>query len=390
MNIDRKKTIEVKVGSVGIGGDNPVRIQSMTNTDTADVKATVAQCIELIEAGAELVRITVNNDAAAQAVADIRSGLDEAGYNVPLIGCFHYNGHILLEKYPDMARALDKYRINPGNIGVAKMHGYNFEKIIKIAIENDKAIRIGVNWGSLEDGVEATVDGIVESALRSAQQAVEFGMPKNKIIVSAKVSRVQQVVKVYERLSEACDFPLHLGLTEAGSGMKGVVASTAALSGLLLQGIGDTIRISLTPEIGESRTKEVEACKLLLQSLEIRHFTPNVVSCPGCGRTKSKYFQELAADVNKHIEKNMIEWKEKYPGCEKLDIAVMGCIVNGPGESKHADIGISLPGTFEKAVATVYKDGHEWRRLQGTNITDEFIQILDTYVKENFSKPKST
>ncbi|MDP4008509.1 MAG: flavodoxin-dependent (E)-4-hydroxy-3-methylbut-2-enyl-diphosphate synthase [Candidatus Peregrinibacteria bacterium] len=400
---NRKKTIEVMVGGVGIGGKNPVRIQSMTNTDTADAAATLAQCIELIEAGSELVRITVNNDASARAVAEIRSGLDGAGYaGVPLVGCFHYNGHILLEKYPEMAKALGKYRVNPGNLGVAQAHGYNFEKIVKIAIENDKAIRIGVNWGSLDQDVltklmdenkevgspkndrEVLIDAIVKSTLDSAESAVSFGLPKEKIILSAKVSRTMDLIEIYERLSEECDYPLHLGLTEAGAGLKGVVSSSAATSALLTRGIGDTIRISLTPTPSEPRTREVEVCKLLLQSLELRHFAPSVTSCPGCGRTKSTYFQTLALDVNKHITYNMADWAKKYPGCETLSIAVMGCVVNGPGESKHADIGISLPGTFEKAVATVYIDGAEHCRLNGENITNEFIEILEDYIEKKF------
>lgn len=401
---NRKKTIEVSVDGVGIGGSNPVRIQSMTNTDTADATATLTQCIELIEAGSELVRITVNNDASAKSVADIRKGLDNAGFaGVPLVGCFHYNGHILLEKYPEMARALGKYRVNPGNMGAMQAHGYNFEKIIKIAIENDKAIRIGVNWGSLDQEVltklmdenkemgspksdrEVLIDAIVKSTLDSAKDAVSFGLPKEKIILSAKVSRTMDLIKIYERLSTECDYPLHLGLTEAGSGMKGVVSSSAALGSLLTRGIGDTIRISLTPTPDESRAKEVEACKLLLQSLELRHFAPSVTSCPGCGRTKSTYFQTLAKDVNNHIEKNMQEWSKKYKGCEELNIAVMGCVVNGPGESKHADIGISLPGTFEKAVATVYTNGKQLKILTGDNITQEFIEILEEYIYKKFN-----
>lgn len=400
----RKKTIEVNVGGVIIGGNNPVRIQSMTDTDTADAVATFEQCVQLIKAGSELIRITVNNDRATQAVPKLRNLLDQAGYaNIPLVGCFHYNGHILLEKYTDMARALAKYRVNPGNVGVRNTHGYNFEKIVKVAIEHDKAIRIGVNWGSLDQDLltrmmdankangsplgdrEVMMDAIVKSALDSAKEAVSYGLNKDRIIISAKVSRVPEVVEIYRRLSERCDYPLHLGLTEAGSGMQGIVSSSSALSILLSEGIGDTIRVSLTPEVGAPRSREVEVCKALLQSLGMRHFAPSVTSCPGCGRTKSTYFRELAADVNTHITARMPKWSKQYPGCEELNIAVMGCVVNGPGESKHADIGISLPGTFEKAIATVYIDGHKHRHLKGDNITEEFIKILEQYIAQRFT-----
>ena len=401
----RKRTIPVDIGGMVIGGDNPIRIQSMTNTDTADAKATAKQCIELIKAGSELVRITVNNDAAAAAVAEIREQLDDKGYRaIPLVGCFHYNGHILLEKYPDMANALAKYRVNPGNVGASKNHGYNFEKIVKIAIKNLKAIRIGVNWGSLDQDMlmrlmdenkaagsprsdkEVLIDAIVMSTIESTNEAMSYGMPADKIILSAKVSRVPDLIKVYEKLSESCDFPLHLGLTEAGSGMEGIIASAAALGSLLTRGIGDTIRVSLTPEPSSMRSKEVEVCKLLLQSLELRHFAPSITSCPGCGRTKSTYFQKLTADINTHIETQMPKWSKRFPGCETLSVAVMGCIVNGPGESKHADIGISLPGTFEKANATVYINGQKSTILKGKNITEEFIRILERYVERRFSK----
>jgi (E)-4-hydroxy-3-methylbut-2-enyl-diphosphate synthase len=381
-----KQTIEVMVGNIGIGGANPVRIQSMTDTDTADCDATFTQCVELIGAGAELVRVTVNNDAAATAVPEIRRELDQAGYeDIPLIGDFHHNGHILLEKYPEMAASLAKYRVNPGNVGKVKGEGEsNFEKIIKIAIKNNAAVRIGVNWGSLEDGVSPTVDAIVESSLKSAEMAVNFGLPKNKIIISAKVSAVPELVEIYESLNEKCDYPLHLGLTEAGTGMKGLVSSSAALGGLLLHGIGDTIRISLTPAPGSARIEEVEACRVLLQSLGLRFFTPQVTSCPGCGRTDGDFYRELAAKINNYVKENSADWAKKYPGSEKLKLAVMGCIVNGPGESAHADIGIHLPGKFEKAIATVHIDGKKHDLIKGDNIFEQFIKILEKYLSEKF------
>ncbi len=402
--IERHKTIPVQVGNVTMGGDNPVIIQSMTNTDTADIERSFEQVRDLYIAGSEIVRLTVNNEAAAAAIPKINEKLLEAGFNIPMAGCFHYNGHELLSKYPECAKTLAKYRINPGNLGFGKNRDSNFETLINIAIKYDKPIRIGVNWGSLDQKMivklmneNAKLDNpkpsdyimreaLVMSALTSAEKAVELGLGKDKIILSAKVSRVQDLYAVYEELSNRSNYALHLGLTEAGMGSKGIVASTAALSYLLQSGIGDTIRVSLTPQIGEPRTKEVEICQQILQSLNLRQFTPEVAACPGCGRTTSSYFQELASDIEKHIKIQMNNWKENHPGVESMKVAVMGCIVNGPGESKHANIGISLPGTGEKPVAPVFTNGKKTHTLRGDNIANEFKELLDNYVIDNYSK----
>ncbi len=385
-----------------MGGDNPVRIQSMTDTNTEDPAATTAQIIELIEAGSELVRITVNTDKAAQAVPEIKKQLLEKGYTTPIIGDFHYNGHLLLTNHPEMAQALDKYRINPGNVGSGEKHDYNFSLMIQTALKYDKPVRIGVNGGSLDQELllklmdqnsisdspqsdkEIFLEAMVQSALQSAEQAESLGLPPNKIVLSVKMSDVQSVIQAYKMLSERCDYALHLGLTEAGMGMKGIVASSAALAILLQEGIGDTIRISLTPEPGAPRAREVENCQLLLQTMSFRQFKPLVTSCPGCGRTSKGFFRELAQTVNQHISKKMPSWKEKYPGVEGLQIAVMGCIVNGPGESKHADIGISLPGNAEKPIAPVYIEGNHFKTLQGENVSEEFIEILEKYIDDRF------
>jgi (E)-4-hydroxy-3-methylbut-2-enyl-diphosphate synthase len=397
----RLKTPVVEIGSVKVGGDNPVVIQSMTNTDTADAKATALQAAELARAGSEIVRMTVNDQFAAQAVPKIRELLDRSGFkDLPLVGDFHYNGHILLSEYPDMARILDKYRINPGNVGFGDKHDYNFSEIIKIAIANDKAVRIGVNWGSLDqdlltemmdknaalkepkDDRAVIIEAMVESAMRSADLAVQLGLSNNKIILSVKMSELPDVVKAYRLLAERMIkeqkmYALHLGLTEAGTGLQGVVSSSAALAILLNEGIGDTIRVSITPGADVPRTEEVEVCKQLLQALHLKSFKPKVVSCPGCGRAKNSFFQELAALVNKKIEQKLPEWQEKYPGCEKLNISVMGCVVNGPGEAKYADFAISLPGKMEKEVAPVYIAGKFFKSLTGANIADQFIEVIE-------------
>lgn len=409
----RLNTPTVIVGGVKIGGKNPIVIQSMTNTDTSDAKSTAKQIMELADAGSEIVRITVNTNLAAPKIPEIRKILDAKGYEkIPLIGDFHFNGHTLLQDFPQMAKTLDKYRINPGNVGYGDKHDYNFSKIIKIAIENDKPVRIGVNWGSLDQDLltemmnknaklikpksdkEVIINAMVESALRSAILAEKLGLPQNKIILSVKMSIVQDMIKAYELLAEKMLknkhlYALHLGLTEAGVGMQGLVSSSAALAILLQQGIGDTIRISLTPTPTQPRTKEVEACKTLLQSMGFRHFKPQVTSCPGCGRTDSHFFQELAEEVNAHITKILPVWQKKYPKSAdkiaELKIAVMGCVVNGPGESKHADIAISLPGRMEKPVAPVYIKGKFVKSLQGKKIPQQFIQLLEDYVEENFN-----
>lgn len=375
----------------------------MTNTDTADVDATVEQIRALADAGSEIVRITVNNEAAAQAVPRIVERLRAQGCSVPVVGDFHYNGHILLTKYPETARALDKYRINPGNVGT-KRRDDNFRTIIEQAVKYGKPVRIGVNWGSLDqdlltemmdanarrpepkDAKSVMIDAMVESALRSAAYAEECGLPPDRIVISAKVSGVQDLIKVYRILAAKCDYPLHLGLTEAGMGMKGIVASTAGLAVLLQEGIGDTIRVSLTPRPGGDRTEEVQVCRQILQSLELRSFTPQVTSCPGCGRTTSTFFQELAEQVQSYIEKQMPAWRERYPGVERLKVAVMGCVVNGPGESKHADIGISLPGTFEEPKAPVYVDGRLLTTLRGEDLAQQFIAILNDYVDARYGR----
>jgi (E)-4-hydroxy-3-methylbut-2-enyl-diphosphate synthase len=374
----------------------------MTNTDTADAAATATQVAALAAAGSQLVRITVNNDEAAAAVPEIASRLSDLGVQVPLIGDFHYNGHLLLANYPKTARALAKYRINPGNVG-SKRRDENFSIIARIAAENQKAVRIGVNWGSLDqdlltrmmdanaakaeplDAKDVYIEAMLESALRSAELAEECGVPHNAIIISAKVSGVQDLVEVYRRLAARCDYPLHLGLTEAGMGSKGIISSTAALSILLSEGIGDTIRVSLTPKPGGDRTEEVQIAQQILQSLELRRFNPQVTACPGCGRTTSTFFQHMAQDIQTYLREQMPEWRAKYPGVSDLKVAVMGCVVNGPGESKHANIGISLPGTFEEPKAPVYVDGKLMVTLKGDNIVPEFLQILEDYVDRTYA-----
>ena len=398
----RRKTPTVKIGNVLLGSDHPVVIQSMTDTPTADVEATLKQTIELIEAGSELVRWTINDDAAARAVPEIVRALRDKGYKTPIIGDFHFNGHTLLTKHPECAAAIDKYRINPGNVGKGERHDDNFAAIIKIAIANNKVVRIGVNWGSLDqelltqmmdqnaklkdpkDAREVTLDAMIESAIQSAHYAEKLGIKKDKIVISVKMSVLQDMVTVYSRLAKKCDYVLHLGLTEAGSDMQGIASSAAALGILLQQGISDTIRVSLTPQPNIKRSREVEVCKAILQAMGLRYFRPSVTSCPGCGRTSSNYFQYLAKDINEHIERKMPDWKKEYPGVEKIKIAVMGCVVNGPGESRHSDVGISLPGSFEKPVAPVYVDGKESTTLKGDHIKEEFISILEKYIQQRF------
>jgi len=397
----RRATPTVIVGGVAIGSSHSVVVQSMTNTDTADAAATIHQAAELARAGSELVRVTVNNDDAARAIPDIVSGLARVGIRVPIVGDFHYNGHLLLTRHPECARALAKYRINPGNVG-GKRHDEHFKAIVDVAIANDKPVRIGVNWGSLDqalltemmdsnaaagsprDARDVTIEAMVESALRSARFAESLGLPHDHIVISAKVSQVQDLVDVYQRLAARCDYPLHLGLTEAGMGMKGQVASALGLGLLLQQGIGDTIRVSLTPRPGGDRSEEVRTAQQILQSLGIRHFEPQVTSCPGCGRTTSTFFQRMAEDIQGHLRERMSTWRETHPGVEELRVAVMGCVVNGPGESRHADIGISLPGTFEEPVAPVYVDGELRTTLRGDNIVAEFLAILDDYVARRY------
>jgi (E)-4-hydroxy-3-methylbut-2-enyl-diphosphate synthase len=387
---------------VVVGGSRPIVVQSMTNTDTADADATAIQVAQLAHAGSELVRITVNNEAAAAAVPLIVRKVRGLGADVPIIGDFHYNGHKLLTEFPEAARALAKYRINPGNVGSGRYHDDHFEAIVRVAIVNEKPVRIGVNWGSLDQAVlaelmdanarlpeprdarEVMIEAMVESALRSAELAEATGLAHDRIILSAKVSGVRDLVDVYRRLAARCDYPLHLGLTEAGMGMKGIVASSAGLSILLAEGIGDTIRVSITPEPNGDRTEEVAVGQQVLQSLGLRSFMPQVSSCPGCGRTTSTYFQELARDVQTYLRDQMPGWRERHPGVEDLRVAVMGCVVNGPGESKHADIGISLPGTFEEPVAPVFIDGALDRTLRGDHIVAEFEAILDEYVERRF------
>jgi len=401
--ISRKKTITVNVGDVPVGGDNPIVVQSMTNTDTADIDETVDQIDHLNQAGSELVRITVNNDAAAKAVPYVKEKLINRGVTVPIIGDFHYNGHLLLTKYPEMAKSLAKFRINPGNTGT-KTRDQNFCTIVEQAIKYDKPVRIGVNWGSLDQQLlaqymdennarkepksskEVMLDTMVESARRSTALAEDVGLPSNKIIVSCKMSGVQDLINVYQRIADVLPYPLHLGLTEAGMGMKGTVASSVALAVLLQKGIGDTIRVSLTPMPGADRAEEVRICQQILQSMGIRNFIPQVTSCPGCGRTKSTYFQELADEIQNYILEMMPIWREIHPGVEEMDVAVMGCVVNGPGESRHANIGISLPGTFEEPKAPVYIDGEHHSTLRGDNIASEFRQLLEEYIKKNYSK----
>lgn len=398
----RRKTVSASIGGVPLGSAYPVVVQSMTNTDTADAAATAQQVADLANAGSQLVRITVNNEEAAAAVPEIASRLSDMEVNVPLIGDFHYNGHLLLANYPETARTLAKYRINPGNVG-SKRRDENFSIIARIAAENQKAVRIGVNWGSLDQDLltrmmnenagkpdplsakEVYVEAMLESALRSAELAEECGIPHSSIIISAKVSGVQDLVEVYRRLAARCDYPLHLGLTEAGMGSKGIISSSAALSILLSEGIGDTIRVSLTPKPNGDRTEEVLVAQQILQSLGLRQFNPQVTACPGCGRTTSTFFQHMAEDIQTYLREQMPVWRAKYPGVTDLKVAVMGCVVNGPGESKHANIGISLPGTFEEPKAPVYVDGKLMVTLKGENIVPEFLQILDDYVDRTYS-----
>jgi (E)-4-hydroxy-3-methylbut-2-enyl-diphosphate synthase len=399
----RRKAVVVDVDGVKVGGDHPIVVQSMTNTDTVDVQGTVNQVMALAQAGSELVRITVNTEQAAAAVPKIASTLHQFGCRVPLIGDFHYNGHILLKKYPDCAKALAKYRINPGNSDIGRKTGNNFRTMIEVAVENRKPVRIGVNWGSLDsalltrmmdensqrkepkDAREVTMDAMVESAMQSARAAESYGLRRDQIILSAKVSGVQDLIDVYRMLASVCEYPLHLGLTEAGMGSKGIVATAAALSPLLQEGIGDTIRASLTPLPNGDRTEEVIVSQQILQSLGIRSFTPQVTACPGCGRTTSTFFQEMADEIQTYLRSEMPRWKESHPGVESMKVAVMGCVVNGPGESKHSNIGISLPGTFEEPVAPVYVDGHLMTTLRGDAIVAEFIDILNHYVTTHYS-----
>ncbi len=398
----RRQTVTTHVGAVQVGSSHPIVVQSMTNTDTADVAGTVKQVAALARAGSELVRVTVNNEDAAQAVPGIVEGLDRIGVSVPVIGDFHYNGHLLLTKYPACAAALAKYRINPGNVG-GKRRDEHFRAIIEVALAHDKPVRIGVNWGSLDQQLltelmdanhrlpeprearDVTMEAMVESAVRSAALAEAIGLPHDRIILSAKVSAVQDLVDVYRLLAARGDYPLHLGLTEAGLGAKGIIASTAALSILLEEGIGDTIRVSLTPAPGGDRTEEVQVAQQVLQSLGLRSFTPQVTSCPGCGRTTSTFFQSMAQDIEKHLRDMMPLWRETRPGVEALRVAVMGCVVNGPGESKHADIGISLPGTAEDPRAPVYVDGRLRVTLSGDRIVPEFLAILEEYVSSRYA-----
>jgi (E)-4-hydroxy-3-methylbut-2-enyl-diphosphate synthase len=405
--IQRRKTVTAKIGNVRVGGDVPVVVQSMTNTDTADVQSTVQQVAQLARAGSEMVRVTVNNDAAAQAVPAIFEELAKQNIHVPIIGDFHYNGHLLLTKYPECAQALAKYRINPGNVSVGRKNDDNFRAMIEVAVKNDKPVRIGVNWGSLDqqlltrmmdensrsanpkDARDVTMDAMVESALRSAELAEEFGLPHNYIILSAKVSGVQDLIDVYRMLASKCDYPLHLGLTEAGMGAKGIVGSAAGLAVLLQEGIGDTIRVSLTPAPNGNRAEEVFVGQQILQSLGIRSFTPQVTACPGCGRTTSTFFQEMAEQIQSYLRTSMPVWKDKYPGIEELKVAVMGCVVNGPGESKHANIGISLPGTFEEPKAPVFVDGRLMTTLKGDHIVAEFFDILNEYVETRYGSVKT-
>ena len=401
--IKRRSTVTSQVGNVRIGADHPIVVQSMTNTDTADIAATVTQVASLASAGSELVRITVNTHEAAAAVPEIVSRLRSDGLDIPIIGDFHYNGHILLAEYPGCAKALAKYRINPGNVGVGKRHDENFRRMIEVAVRNEKPVRIGVNWGSLDQGLlsrlmdenaaraeprdarEVMLEAIVISALESATMAERYGLAHDKIILSAKVSGVQDLIDVYRVLASRCDYPLHLGLTEAGMGAKGIVASTAGLSVLLQEGIGDTIRVSLTPLPNGDRAEEVRVSQQILQSLGIRSFVPQVTACPGCGRTTSTFFQDMADQIQTYLRQQMPAWKERYPGVEELKVAVMGCVVNGPGESKHSNIGISLPGTGEEPKAPVFVDGRLLTTLKGPALVSEFIRILDDYVDSRYS-----
>ena len=404
--ISRRKSVAVNVGGVMVGGDHAIVVQSMTNTDTADAIKTASQVIELAAAGSELVRITVNNREAAEKVPEIKARIEDAGYPVPLIGDFHYNGHILLREFPETARALAKYRINPGNVGTGtgagSKHDENYRTMIEVAKEFDRPVRIGVNWGSLDQALvvrmmdenthsdnprtsdELMIEAMLESGLSSARMAESYGLARDKIIVSAKISNAPMLWNVYRKLAASCDYALHLGLTEAGMGTKGIAASSVALSPLLAEGIGDTIRVSLTPEPNASRKLEVEVAKQILQAVGIRNFSPQVTACPGCGRTTSTLFQELAMNIQTDLDTSMPEWKKKYPGVEAMKVAVMGCVVNGPGESKHADIGISLPGTGEDPRAPVYRDGQLVTTLKGPSIAQEFMQMVQEYIENRF------
>ena len=399
----RRTSVAVNVGGIKVGGNNPIVVQSMTNTDTADVPGTVNQVMALAQAGSELVRVTVNTDEAARAVPKIAETLYKFGVRVPIVGDFHYNGHLLLQKYPDCARALAKYRINPGNVNIGKKHDDNFRTMIEAAIQYDRPVRIGVNWGSLDGRLltkmmdennllpeplganEVTMNAIVVSALESAFAAERYGLNRDKIILSAKVSGVQNLIAVYRSLASKCGHALHLGLTEAGLGSKGIVATTAAISVLLQEGIGDTIRASLTPLPNGDRTEEVFVSQQILQSLELRSFSPQVAACPGCGRTTSTFFQDMADQIQNYLRQQMPVWREKHSGVEEMKVAVMGCVVNGPGESKHANIGISLPGTFEEPVAPVYVDGKLVKTLRGDAIVEEFIGMLNAYVARTYA-----
>ena len=402
--IQRRRAVTVNIGGIRVGSDAPVVVQSMTNTDTADVESTVQQTAALARAGSEMVRVTVNNDDAAKAVPYIVEELAKKGWSTPIIGDFHYNGHQLLKKYPETAKALAKYRINPGNCSIGRKDDDNFRTMVEVAVEHQKPVRIGVNWGSLDQALltkmmddnsksadplparDVMMEAMVVSALDNAAAAERYGLRRDQIILSAKVSGVRDLIDVYMELAQRCDYALHLGLTEAGMGMKGIVASAAGLAPLLLAGIGDTIRVSLTPTPGGDRSEEVRCGQQILQSLGIRSFMPQVTSCPGCGRTTSTYFQELAERIQGYLVASMPEWKKQYPGVEELKLAVMGCIVNGPGESKHANIGISLPGTFEEPKAPVYVDGKLFTTLKGNRIVEEFQVILDEYVEKRYGR----
>ncbi|OFW12814.1 MAG: 4-hydroxy-3-methylbut-2-en-1-yl diphosphate synthase [Acidobacteria bacterium RIFCSPLOWO2_02_FULL_59_13] len=400
--IRRRNSVVAYVGGVKVGGTHPIVVQSMTNTDTADAEATIRQTAALALAGSELVRVTVNTEAAAAAVPAIVDGLEARGVSVPIIGDFHYNGHLLLAQYPDCARKLAKYRINPGNVNIGKKHDDNFRTMVRVAVDNGKPVRIGVNWGSLDQALltrlmdenarceqplsaeEVTLQAMVESAVRSAEMAEQYGLPHDAIILSAKVSSAQHLIDVYRAMAARCRYPLHLGLTEAGMGVKGIVSSTAAMAILLQEGIGDTIRVSLTPAPNGDRTEEVVVARQILQSLDIRSFTPQVSACPGCGRTTSTFFQEMADQIQAYLREQMPLWKARFPGVEQLRVAVMGCVVNGPGESKHAHIGISLPGTFEEPKAPVFADGRLLLTLKGDTIVADFISILNEYVESHY------
>jgi (E)-4-hydroxy-3-methylbut-2-enyl-diphosphate synthase len=399
----RRKSVPVNVGGVMVGGDNPIVVQSMTNTDTADVTGTATQVMALAKAGSEIVRVTVNSEDAAKALPRVVDTIRLHGCDVPIVGDFHYNGHILLKKYPECARALAKYRINPGNVNIGKKHDDNFRAMIEVAVEYQKPVRIGVNWGSLDgalltrmmdenallaeplDAKQVTMNAIVVSALEAAAAAEKYGLRRDQILLSAKVSGVQDLITVYRMLAAQCEYALHLGLTEAGLGSKGIVATTAAIGVLLQEGIGDTIRASLTPLPNGDRAEEVLVCQQILQALELRSFTPQVTACPGCGRTTSTFFQDMADQIQNYLRNQMPIWKDAHPGVEEMKVAVMGCIVNGPGESKHANIGISLPGTFEEPVAPVYVDGRLVKTLRGDYIVAEFTDMLDAYVESHYS-----